>query len=29
MKDFEKCDNYVVEFGKWLKNVKGQKRTHD
>lgn len=25
MKDFEKFDNYVLEFGKWLKNVKGQK----
>ena len=25
MKDFEKFDDYVLEFGKWLKNVKGQK----
>ena len=24
-KDFEKFDNYVLEFGKGLKNVKGQK----
>ena len=27
MKDFEKFDDYVLEFGKWLKNVKGQKES--
>ena len=29
MKDFEKFDNYVLEFGKWLKNLKGQKERND
>ena len=27
MKDFEKFDDYVLEFGKWLKNVRGQKES--